>query len=129
MQDLFHSNQFEGFEIPASLRSIALYKLENEIFDAFDSFQIQEDENNVRSCWASKNISAYEDIFLIDHAIVFSNDEAASNQFIRDNLKMQPSGFIHRMCNMMAIDTEDGARTEEDLLDSLAIEIWRYAGQ
>ncbi len=41
---------------------------------------------------------------------------------------MQPSGFINRMCDMMAIDKEDGASSEEDLLDLLAIEIWRYAG-
>lgn len=72
-----HLTQLDALGIPQALQQQLQHKLENEIFDAPEYFSIEEDQDGDRQLVLNfeQGIKTMEDVFLIDHALSFPDQE------------------------------------------------------
>ena len=87
--------------------------------------QITEDEDGNRAVISLQAMSAFEDIFIIDHALSVSHEDFISNKILRRSFK-QNENLTNRIATMMGIDKSEHG--EDEVVELLISRIWRYAG-
>ncbi|KAJ9600254.1 hypothetical protein L9F63_009430 [Diploptera punctata] len=120
----YHSFQLESSGVPKHFWEVLCKKLNDQIFDAGNTFELLKFECENRQTW--KVTISREDgvdiqdpihIYLIDHAWTYRVGEA------KHHLRVV-SGLLERMKSLMSI--EDNDCTTEDAINNVFNEMWKY---
>ena len=108
-----HKDQLVGHGVPEVLHETVARKLNGELFDAFRTFGLMDDENNCMKVMVGReeDAPAHSDAWVADHALGFSHQREAKGA-----LAAHP-GLKVRFGSMANCD-------DEDVLDLC---IWRFA--
>lgn len=120
----FHETQLRASGVPEHLFKSISHKLNNQIFDAGEFFQLllldygdddRSEKDPVFTVVALKDIKAADPnaVFLIDHAVTFKVD------ILRKQLSDNPS-IVNRLSIMMGL-------SDNDDLEKVMENIWRFS--
>lgn len=122
----YHRTQLESAGVPTHFWETLCKKLNKQIFDAGNTFQIQKIESEIESYKPSWKVVVFREegvnskdpshIYLIDHAWTYRVSEARSHLKVTD-------GLLERMRGLMGI--EDNS-TGDEAVDRVFNEMWKF---